>query len=111
MGSHDLLLASNGRGLVYGEFFQLRVCRYGTPLWCARTFASVVQHIRDHGTFNVKLTIVAVIGQKENCKLKNKFWNVTKKSPTSALVSTALSTLCNLLQMVVTAVSLNALIF
>ncbi|KAJ3655712.1 hypothetical protein Zmor_014832 [Zophobas morio] len=40
-----------------------RVCRYGN--WCARTFASVVQHIRDHGTFNLKLTIVAVIGQKE----------------------------------------------
>ncbi|KAJ3643129.1 hypothetical protein Zmor_025857 [Zophobas morio] len=27
--------------------------------------ASVVQHLRDHGTFNLKLTIVAVIGQKE----------------------------------------------
>ncbi|KAJ3661519.1 hypothetical protein Zmor_005913 [Zophobas morio] len=27
--------------------------------------ASVVQHLRDHGTFNLKLTIVAVIRQKE----------------------------------------------
>ncbi|KAJ3661408.1 hypothetical protein Zmor_005809 [Zophobas morio] len=44
----------------------------------------VVQHL-DHGTFNLKLTIVALIGQKEYCKLKNKFWNATKKSPTSAL--------------------------
>ncbi|KAJ3646112.1 hypothetical protein Zmor_023716 [Zophobas morio] len=33
--------------------------------WCARKFASVVQQLRDHGTFNFKLTIVAVIGQKE----------------------------------------------
>ncbi|XP_063904794.1 activity-regulated cytoskeleton associated protein 2-like [Zophobas morio] len=31
----------------------------------ARTFTSVVQQLRDHGTFNFKLTIVAVIGQKE----------------------------------------------
>ncbi|KAJ3662049.1 hypothetical protein Zmor_006416 [Zophobas morio] len=32
---------------------------------CARTFTSVVQHLRDHGTFNLKLTIVVVMGQKE----------------------------------------------
>ncbi|KAJ3655739.1 hypothetical protein Zmor_014856 [Zophobas morio] len=69
---HDPLLASNGRELVYGEFSQFRVCRYGTPVWCAPILASVVQHLRDHGTFHLKLTIVAVIGQKEYCKLKNK---------------------------------------
>ncbi|KAJ3661960.1 hypothetical protein Zmor_006332 [Zophobas morio] len=85
MASHDPLLASNGREWVDGEFFQFRVYRYNTPLWCARTFGSVVEHLRDHGTFNFKFTIVAVIGQKEYCKLKNKFWNATKKSPTSAL--------------------------
>ncbi|KAJ3650045.1 hypothetical protein Zmor_021756 [Zophobas morio] len=79
------LLALNGRELVYDEFFQIRVCRYGNALWCARTFTSVVQHLQDHGTFNLKLTIVAVIGQKEYCNLKNKFWNATKKSATSAL--------------------------
>ncbi|KAJ3655481.1 hypothetical protein Zmor_014611 [Zophobas morio] len=77
-------LASNGRKLVYGEFFQFRVCRYGNGLRCARTFVSVV-HLRDHGIFNLKLRIVAVIGQKEYCKPMNKFWNVTKKSLTSAL--------------------------
>ncbi|KAJ3661406.1 hypothetical protein Zmor_005802 [Zophobas morio] len=86
MASHDPLLTSNGREWVDGEFFQFRVCRYGTSLWCGRTFASVIQHLRDHGTFNLELTIVDVIGQKEYCKLKNKFWNATKKSPTSALV-------------------------
>ena len=30
--------------------------------------------------FQIKLTIVAVIGPKEYCKLKNKFWKVSKKS-------------------------------
>ncbi|KAJ3666613.1 hypothetical protein Zmor_002048 [Zophobas morio] len=34
---------------------------------------------------NLKLTIVAVIGPKEYCKLKKKFWNASKKSATSAL--------------------------
>ncbi|KAJ3649469.1 hypothetical protein Zmor_021209 [Zophobas morio] len=48
---------------VYGAVFQCRMCRYDNL--CARTFASVVQHLRDHGTFNLKLTIVAVIRQKE----------------------------------------------
>ncbi|KAJ3661792.1 hypothetical protein Zmor_006176 [Zophobas morio] len=48
---------------VYGPVFQCRVCRYGNL--CARTFASVVQHLRDHGTCNLKLTIVVVMGQKE----------------------------------------------
>ena len=33
----------------------------------------------------LKLTIVAAIGPKEYCKLKNKFWNTSKKSSTSAL--------------------------
>ncbi|KAJ3663048.1 hypothetical protein Zmor_007357 [Zophobas morio] len=28
---------------------------------------------------------MAVIGSKECCKLKNKFWNASKKSPTSPL--------------------------
>ena len=32
------------------------------------------------------LRIVAVIEPKEYCKLKNKFWNALKKSPTSAFV-------------------------
>ena len=34
---------------------------------------------------SLKLTIVAVVEPKEYCKLKNKFWNTSKKSPTSAL--------------------------
>ncbi|KAJ3652380.1 hypothetical protein Zmor_018352 [Zophobas morio] len=29
-------------------------------------------------------TIVVVIGPKKYCKLKNKFWNASKKGPTSA---------------------------
>ena len=33
---------------------------------------------------SLKLTIAAVIELEEYCKLKNKFWNPTKKSPTSA---------------------------
>ena len=33
---------------------------------CTRTFTWVVQHLQDHGTFNVKLTIVAIIGPKES---------------------------------------------
>ncbi|KAJ3659365.1 hypothetical protein Zmor_011055 [Zophobas morio] len=48
-----------------------------------RTFASVAQNLRDIGTFNLKLTIVAVIGQKEYCEQMNKFWNASKTSPTS----------------------------
>ena len=34
---------------------------------------------------NLKFTIMVVIGPKEYCKLKNKFWNASKKNPTSAL--------------------------
>ena len=30
---------------------------------------------------SLKLLIVAVIGLKEYCKLKNKFWNASKKGP------------------------------
>ena len=52
-----------------GEFFQFRVCRHGNAkltreLWierfpnraipCARTFTSVVQHLRDYGTFKLQ---------------------------------------------------------
>ncbi|KAJ3646312.1 hypothetical protein Zmor_023904 [Zophobas morio] len=44
-----------------GQYFT--VCRYGN--WYARTFASEEQQLRDHGTFNLELTIGAVIGQKE----------------------------------------------
>ncbi|KAJ3666840.1 hypothetical protein Zmor_002270 [Zophobas morio] len=45
---------------------------------------------------NLKLTIVAVIGPKENCKLKNKFWNASKKSPNSAFADLQLSfTICS----------------
>ena len=35
---------------------------------------------------SLKLTMVAVIGPKEYSKLKNKFWNASSKSSTSALV-------------------------
>ncbi|KAJ3639337.1 hypothetical protein Zmor_002700 [Zophobas morio] len=35
---------------------------------------------------SLKFTIVALIAPKEYCKLKNKFWNASKKSPTSSLV-------------------------
>ncbi|KAJ3648810.1 hypothetical protein Zmor_020583 [Zophobas morio] len=34
---------------------------------------------------SLKPTIVVVIEPKESCKLKNKFWKVLKKSPTSPL--------------------------
>ena len=34
---------------------------------------------------SLKLTIVVVIGPKKYCNLRNKFWNVSKKSPTAAL--------------------------
>ncbi|KAJ3658814.1 hypothetical protein Zmor_010535 [Zophobas morio] len=34
---------------------------------------------------NFKLTIVALVGPKEYCRLKNKFWNASNKSPTSSL--------------------------
>ncbi|KAJ3645609.1 hypothetical protein Zmor_023251 [Zophobas morio] len=36
---------------------------------------------------NLKLTIVAMLEQIEHCKLKNKFCNASKKSPTSALAN------------------------
>ena len=36
-------------------------------------------------TSSLKLMIVAVIGPKEYYKLKNKFWNPSRKSPTSPL--------------------------
>ncbi|KAJ3643785.1 hypothetical protein Zmor_026473 [Zophobas morio] len=35
---------------------------------------------------SLKFTIVVVIRPKEYCKLKNKFWNASKNSPTSFLV-------------------------
>ena len=37
--------------MVYGEFFQFRECRCGNALWFARTFASVVLHLRDRGMY------------------------------------------------------------
>ena len=76
------LLASNARKLVYREFFQFRMCRCDNALMCAQTFVSVVQHLLDHGTFNFKLTNVAVIEHKQYCRLKNKFRNAMKKNPT-----------------------------
>ena len=71
---------ADGNARLTCELWIERFPRRAIP--CTRTF-TVVQHLRDHGTFKpFKLTIVAVIGPKECCKLKNKFWNESKKSRT-----------------------------
>ena len=49
---------------------------------CARTFRSVVQHLRDHGTFKPQTHGDKT---KKYHELKNKFWNAWNKSPTLAL--------------------------
>ncbi|KAJ3666825.1 hypothetical protein Zmor_002255 [Zophobas morio] len=53
---------------------------------CAQIFTSVVQHLIIVPS-NSKVTIVVLIEPEEYYKQKNKFWNTSKKSSTSALAN------------------------
>ena len=88
-----------------------RVDIYCRELWIERVMNRAIRvrkHLRQWYSISetmvpssFKLMIVVVVGQKEYCKLKNKFWNASKKSPTSVLADLQLKLQFHRLQYIV----------